>query len=240
MSGQCAPSCAPEPSVSIQDMGYCLETPIAADGLCSSGSGSGSSSGISRNKEEEEPNSALLSSSVAAAYHYHPAATDAKYQESDVLFFLYVRDFPRFKQCVKQHPAAVHYRDFHGNTPLLVAAYMGLRKVVRYLVRRGAVISAANDFGCTALHFAHEFHYPEIITYLLKKGKNEHTYIRNAFGYGWDERAPKDDPVLGGPILRGNMMMTGVGGDTHGAHGDASKQCLLLPLHSAPVMIEVE
>ena len=53
--------------------------------------------------------------------------------------------------------AFIDCHDEHGNTPLLLAAQQGNKKVIKHLMRRGANIHHQNDAGCTVLHDCHEY-----------------------------------------------------------------------------------
>ncbi len=52
----------------------------------------------------------------------------------------------------------------------MTAAYLGFRKVARYLIKKGVGVNVQNCEGNTALHFAREQNHFSILDMLLKKG----------------------------------------------------------------------
>jgi hypothetical protein len=69
--------------------------------------------------------------------------------------------------------SSVELIDDNHNTPLMIASWIGCRRVVKYLLRRGCDINAQNINGNTPLHFASECHHSPVVEYLLKKGAND-------------------------------------------------------------------
>lgn len=69
--------------------------------------------------------------------------------------------------------SSVELIDDNHNTPLMIASWIGCRRVVKYLLRRGCDINAQNINGNTSLHFASECHHSPVVEYLLKKGAND-------------------------------------------------------------------
>lgn len=78
-----------------------------------------------------------------------------------VFHYLYSRDFPNLKKCLEV-PQVLYEIDTMGNTPLLVAARMGFKKVIRYMIKKASAIDGGvestlniqNSLGNTALHFS--------------------------------------------------------------------------------------
>ena len=56
--------------------------------------------------------------------------------------------------------------------PAVLAAQNGNKAVVKAALRHGAIINMTNCVGNTALHFANEFKYQKLATYLVSKGAN--------------------------------------------------------------------
>lgn len=60
-------------------------------------------------------------------------------------------------------------RDCFGNTILLVGAQNGNKRIVKLALRYGGQINMFNHMGNTALHFATQYNYYNLIDYLIKK-----------------------------------------------------------------------
>eukprot|EP01041_Mallomonas_annulata_P004248 gene4248-8444_t len=76
-----------------------------------------------------------------------------------------------------------------GNSLLVVAAQMGWRKGVKFLMKKGADLNLQNQAGNTALHFADAFGHTDVVQFLLKHGAD--TNIKNSIGLLSDERPKK-------------------------------------------------
>lgn len=66
----------------------------------------------------------------------------------------------------------VRYKKYNGNTPLIMATISGNKKMVHYLVSRGADVNLCDFFGNNSLHYAAQCNYPEIAEILIKNGTN--------------------------------------------------------------------
>ena len=64
-------------------------------------------------------------------------------------------------------------RDRHGNTPLLVAAQNGHKRLVKLFLRAGANSNSTNHQGNTALHFTMSYGYQSLANYILSKGADD-------------------------------------------------------------------
>jgi hypothetical protein len=64
-------------------------------------------------------------------------------------------------------------RDRHGNTPLLVAAQNGHKRLVKMFLRVGANPNSTNHQGNTALHFTLSYGYQGLANYILSKGADD-------------------------------------------------------------------
>ena len=64
-------------------------------------------------------------------------------------------------------------RDRHGNTPLLVAAQNGHKRLVKMFLRAGADVNATNHQGNTGLHFTMSYGYQSLANYMLSKGADD-------------------------------------------------------------------
>ena len=74
----------------------------------------------------------------------------------------------------------VNSADDNGNTPLLVAAQQGLKKIAKLLLRRGANINQTNLAGNTVLHYCFAYSFESLGDYFIKKGADDS--IANAEG----------------------------------------------------------
>ena len=61
-------------------------------------------------------------------------------------------------------------KDDLGNTPIIAAACIGAKRILRHLLRYGFPIDGTNAFGNTALHFAAEFSFKSLSKMLIRKG----------------------------------------------------------------------
>jgi hypothetical protein len=109
--------------------------------------------------ENEGENSVNASSHLEAAQVVH-----------EVFQAIVKDDMASLKALIYPKLWALHCTDTKGNTPLIVAAQYGSPLIVKFLLRRGAIINAQNKYGNTALHFAFEFGREDVISYLLRKG----------------------------------------------------------------------
>jgi hypothetical protein len=73
-----------------------------------------------------------------------------------------------------------------GNTPLIVAVFSGIGRIIRYLIKAGAKLNAQNRFGNTALHFSNELSFDKVTNYLIKKGADGS--IVNKMNLRYDQR----------------------------------------------------
>ena len=67
----------------------------------------------------------------------------------------------------------VNSADDNGNTPLLVAAQQGLKKIAKLLLRRGANINQTNLAGNTVLHYCFAYSFESLGDYFIKKGADD-------------------------------------------------------------------
>ena len=106
----------------------------------------------------------------------------------EVFSTLYEKDFKRFKSLLSMYEDedAVFPVDEEKNTLLMTAAFLGFRKVARYLIRKGVNVNAQNTHGNTALHFAREQNHFSIVDMLEKKGANG--IIENTHGNTFYDR----------------------------------------------------
>ena len=86
--------------------------------------------------------------------------------------------------------AYVDTEDEHGNTPLLLAAQQGSKRLLKELMRRGATLDHQNHAGSTALHFLFAYRHQELGEYMLGKGADNS--ILNAEGLTCYEGLHKD------------------------------------------------
>jgi hypothetical protein len=74
----------------------------------------------------------------------------------------------------------VNCADDNGNTPLLVAAQQGLKKIAKLLLRRGANLNQTNLAGNTVLHYCFAYSFEELGDYFITKGADDS--VANAEG----------------------------------------------------------
>ena len=89
-------------------------------------------------------------------------------------FFSKVRH-NKVAECEEQVQAGfpMSVRDRHGNTPLLVAAQNGHKRLVKMFLRAGGDVNATNHQGNTALHFTMSYGYQSLANYMLSKGADD-------------------------------------------------------------------
>ena len=68
-----------------------------------------------------------------------------------------------------------------GWTPLMIAAANNHPEVVRYLISKGADVNIANRMGRTALHFATNYEFKDIVEMLLNAGANPNATSQDTF-----------------------------------------------------------
>ena len=65
------------------------------------------------------------------------------------------------------HGVDPNSKDKHGNTVLIVGAQNGNKAVIKAALRHGAHLNMTNTMGNSALHFASEFKFDRVRSYLL-------------------------------------------------------------------------
>jgi ankyrin repeat protein len=71
------------------------------------------------------------------------------------------------------HHVDVDSCDKKGNTLLLLASQQGDRRIVKYLLRRGANINKTNHAGNSVLHYCFEYQNTDLAEYLKTKGADD-------------------------------------------------------------------
>jgi len=74
--------------------------------------------------------------------------------------------------CFTQDPIW-EQRDKFGNTPIIVAAQQGHKRMCKLLTAAACNVSASNTSGNSALHYAHLYGHQELYQYLVRKGGDE-------------------------------------------------------------------
>jgi uncharacterized protein len=99
-------------------------------------------------------------------------AIASKKPELDVFEASALGDLERIKKIVSHDPTSVSLYSPDGFTALALAAYLGQRESVEYLVEKGADLNAVakNETGYTALTGAVSQNHNEIAKVLVKKG----------------------------------------------------------------------
>jgi ankyrin repeat protein len=76
--------------------------------------------------------------------------------------------------------AEINARDINGDTPLIVASFLGFSDTVKLLLAKGADVNATNNLGSTALIEAATMNKPETVELLLSNGAD--VSIKNLAG----------------------------------------------------------
>ncbi len=99
-------------------------------------------------------------------------AIASKKPELDVFEASALGDLEHIKKIVSHHPASVSLYSPDGFTALALAAYLGQKESVEYLLEEGADLNAVakNETGYTALTGAVSQNYNEIAKVLVRKG----------------------------------------------------------------------
>jgi ankyrin repeat protein len=79
-------------------------------------------------------------------------------------------DFEKMEAAVDDDKIDVNTADEHGNTLLILAAQQGNKRMVKFLLRRGANMNAQNFAGNSALHYANAYNHQDLASYLETKG----------------------------------------------------------------------
>jgi uncharacterized protein len=106
-------------------------------------------------------------------------AVASKKPELDIFEASALGNLERLKNIVKHDPASINSYSPDGFTALALAAYLGQKESVEYLVEKGADLNALarNETGYTALTGAVSQNHNEIAKILVKKGaKVNHGY----------------------------------------------------------------
>lgn len=91
------------------------------------------------------------------------------------------RNLTILEEWFNQHGSnSVLFSDSQGNTLLHVACQNGNKKAVKFLLKRGASISASNSNGQTPLHYCYAYKYTELAGYMESKGADAE--VLNAHG----------------------------------------------------------
>jgi uncharacterized protein len=99
-------------------------------------------------------------------------AIASKKSELDVFESSALGDVERLKSTLNQDPASLHSYSPDGFTALALAAYLGQKESVNYLIEKGADLNALarNETGYTALTGAVSQNHNEIAKILVKNG----------------------------------------------------------------------
>lgn len=83
-------------------------------------------------------------------------------------------DLASVKQLVSENRDLISEQDDAGSTPLHVAATNGHKKIVKYLLKKGAEIDAGDNEHSTPLHVAAQSGHLNVVEYLVAKGADLH------------------------------------------------------------------
>jgi len=80
----------------------------------------------------------------------------------------------RYEECERILKSDVHVdvRDEYGNTPLIIAAQNGKKRLAKLFLRYRADINAVNAQGNSCLHYCFTYGYGDLGDYLISKGAN--------------------------------------------------------------------
>lgn len=91
------------------------------------------------------------------------------------------RNLTMLEQWFSQNGAhSAQFSDSQGNTLLHVACQNGNKKACKFLLKRGALLSAPNSNGQTPLHYCYAYKYTELAGYMESKGADAEAL--NAYG----------------------------------------------------------
>jgi hypothetical protein len=100
-------------------------------------------------------------------------------------------NFEKLEACVDDDKINVNCIDDHGNTLLILAAQQGNKRMVKFLLRRGANMNLQNFAGNSPLHYAYAYNHEELGQYLESKGADNS--LLNASGLTCYEGLRKED-----------------------------------------------
>jgi hypothetical protein len=69
--------------------------------------------------------------------------------------------------------AFIEAQDEFGNTPLVLAAQQGAKKLLKELMRRGAMLNHQNHAGCTCLHYCYAYKHGDVGDNLKDHGADD-------------------------------------------------------------------
>ena len=91
-------------------------------------------------------------------------------------------NFTILEELLDGYAINVETQDEFGNTLFILACQQGSsKKMIKFLLRRGANIDAQNHTGNTALHYLYEYEHTELADYLLSKGADDS--LLNSHGF---------------------------------------------------------
>ena len=94
-----------------------------------------------------------------------------------------VADYNVLEEVLDDNGLNIETMDGFGNTLLIIACQQQgkSKKMVKFLLRRGANINASNHAGNTCLHYLYEYGHDELAKYLIRKGADDS--LLNAEGF---------------------------------------------------------
>jgi len=100
-------------------------------------------------------------------------------------------DYEKLEALVDDQKININAMDDFGNTLLILDAQQGSKRIIKFLLRRGANINMQNFAGNTVLHYAYAYNHDDLGHYLESKGANN-TYL-NAVGLTCYEGLKRED-----------------------------------------------
>ena len=126
-----------------------------------------------------------LSSSSSSSSSFSSSCSSSAIPET-IFEAIRKNDLDLIKEKVDDESWTLACVDSTGNSPLIVAVFCGIGRIVRYMIKQGADMDVQNRYGNTAVHFSHELGFDKVTNYLLKKGAS--ASIENSMNYTYDKR----------------------------------------------------
>ena len=88
-------------------------------------------------------------------------------------------DFEKLEAAVDDERININCTDEHGNTLLILAAQQGNKRMIKFLLRRGANMNTQNFAGNSCLHYAYAYNHEALGQYLESKGA-DHSLLNSS------------------------------------------------------------
>ena len=102
-----------------------------------------------------------------------PANTESFELERDFFSLVRHNKVKEFEEILLSSKLSVDTRDRYGNTPLMISAQNGHKRLVKLCLLNNADLNVSNYQGNTALHYAFSYGYTTVANYLISKGADD-------------------------------------------------------------------